>query len=136
MIRYACPKCATAMSSPDAMVGQAETCPNCGNVARVPQRPIGRKSQSESAEWRPRVPMVAVLLHYAGWLIAAGGVLSAVLLYRAEVLPGRLAILASLASLPVVLVVAGVGEIIVQLVRLGDAVRKMGGCRAHHASGP
>ena len=36
MIYYGCPKCKTAMSSPDSQAGTEETCPNCGNVTTVP----------------------------------------------------------------------------------------------------
>lgn len=36
MIEYACPQCGESMNSPDSMVGQAETCPACGNVTLVP----------------------------------------------------------------------------------------------------
>jgi membrane protein YdbS with pleckstrin-like domain len=36
MIYYGCPKCQTPMASPDSMAGQAERCPECGNVAVVP----------------------------------------------------------------------------------------------------
>lgn len=35
MIEFQCPKCGEMMSVPDSLVGQAETCPECGNVAIV-----------------------------------------------------------------------------------------------------
>ncbi len=38
MIYYGCPKCGTAMSSPDSMAGQAEKCPDCGNITVVPTK--------------------------------------------------------------------------------------------------
>lgn len=36
MIYYGCPNCQAPMASPEGMAGQNETCPQCGNVARVP----------------------------------------------------------------------------------------------------
>jgi len=39
MIYYGCPKCQAPMASPDSMIGQAETCTECGNVATVPNSP-------------------------------------------------------------------------------------------------
>ena len=40
MINYNCSKCHTAMSSPDSMAGQPETCPNCGSGVVVPDSDI------------------------------------------------------------------------------------------------
>ena len=37
MITFKCHKCKESISSPESMAGQEETCPNCGNVAVVPQ---------------------------------------------------------------------------------------------------
>lgn len=37
MIYYGCPKCQSAMASPESQAGQTETCPECGNVTIVPQ---------------------------------------------------------------------------------------------------
>ncbi len=36
MIYYGCPNCQTPMASPDSLAGQADKCPACGNMARVP----------------------------------------------------------------------------------------------------
>lgn len=42
------------MSSPDSLAGQAETCPECGNVTRVPQAPGAAPAQAPVApEARP-----------------------------------------------------------------------------------
>jgi hypothetical protein len=38
MIYFGCPNCGAAMSSPDSMGGQKEKCPECGNIALVPQK--------------------------------------------------------------------------------------------------
>lgn len=36
MIYYGCPKCEAPMSSPESLVGEPQTCPQCGNVTMVP----------------------------------------------------------------------------------------------------
>jgi len=37
MIEFQCPKCREILAVPDSRAGQAETCPDCGNVSIVPQ---------------------------------------------------------------------------------------------------
>lgn len=36
MIDYRCPHCSAAMSSPDSLIGEEETCPQCGLLQEVP----------------------------------------------------------------------------------------------------
>lgn len=43
MVKYRCPKCKTAMQSPEQMVGKYEKCPNCGDWVKVPN--------VKSSEW-------------------------------------------------------------------------------------
>jgi len=40
MIYYGCPKCQAAMSSPESLAGQTETCLECGNVTVIPSSPV------------------------------------------------------------------------------------------------
>lgn len=44
MIYYGCPKCGTAMGSPEGMAGQVEDCPGCGEPVIVP-RPASATGQ-------------------------------------------------------------------------------------------
>lgn len=57
MIYYGCPKCQAAMASPDGMAGGSETCPQCGNVAVVPQPkgpvPPPRVSRTGPSQYDP-----------------------------------------------------------------------------------
>lgn len=62
MIYYGCPKCETPMSSPDSMAGRSESCPECGNVTRVP---VDGKTKSR------RVYLLVALLAIGA--IAGGG---------------------------------------------------------------
>jgi hypothetical protein len=65
MIEYPCPKCRQTMSSPDSLLGQAETCPECGSVTVVPApqaTAAGKRSAaSREKDWR-RSPAHLLLL--------------------------------------------------------------------------
>jgi len=57
MIYYGCPKCQSPMASPESMAGQAETCPECGNVMTVPAptAPVLIPASSEPiSDYNPR----------------------------------------------------------------------------------
>lgn len=48
MIYYGCPACDAPMSSPESLAGQRERCPDCGNVAVVPQNELSLPTTSSS----------------------------------------------------------------------------------------
>jgi len=52
MIDHVCPKCGTCLSSPEAMAGKAETCPDCGNVNSVPS-PQSMRASVPNTSFQP-----------------------------------------------------------------------------------
>lgn len=52
MIDFECPKCHEAMSVPDSLGEQSETCPACGNVTLVPPIPtVGQQRPALAQAW-------------------------------------------------------------------------------------
>ncbi len=79
MIDYACPRCQAPMMSPDAMIGQGETCPKCGAIIIV-ARPIATASSPDrkSGEFRPIMTVPRPRSNPEGALGIAGVVLGIV----------------------------------------------------------
>ena len=88
MIEYQCPSCGAQMASPVSMAGQSDRCPECGNVARVPQSAPQAPTHSSSTNGDP-------VLWYGG--------------------PSHLAFLASYIG-AVLLLALGLGTLVVSLL--------------------
>jgi len=80
MIDHTCGKCGAEMSSPDSLAGQAETCPQCGNVTRVPQAPAQVPVPPEARPLRKRSVVIG----------AGAAVLTAVGIVAWVFMPGAL----------------------------------------------
>jgi len=79
MINYACPKCRTAMASPDGAAGQVNKCPACGQGITVPPAaPRAKFFMPSLAE-----SVLPVMAFIAGFLSVASFGLAAIIYFDA-----------------------------------------------------
>lgn len=60
MIDYRCPRCKKSMSSPESLMGEPESCPECGYVTTVPAHRIADRSAPSKPLDRAEAPPMEV----------------------------------------------------------------------------